>query len=154
MKTIYKAIMLQLSPLLHDDSLRWVDLDRGQLKKPDNTGRYLVAYPCALISIDVKKTSDISDTIQECRAAIRVTLAFDPLGYGRIAANAPEEVREQGLDPYEVIAKVYSCLQGFDTENFSPLTRMLQGEITHNDLFVYQILFNCDFEDNTAEDIN
>lgn len=132
-------------------SLYWFDWDKGQLKKKDATGRYAVAFPCGLIRIGIKETTDITDTIQDCKSAITITLAFDTLGLARTAANAPEDVREKGLEPYDVIADVYSLLQGFETDNFNPLSRISQGEVTHNDLFVYQIVFSCHFEDNTAE---
>jgi|GEM_PF-335563 hypothetical protein len=136
--------------LLANASLRWIDWDRGQLKKKDNTGRYPVAYPCALIRIGVTGTTDITDKIQDCKTSVTVTLAFDPLSYGRTAANAPEEVRSQGLEPYDVIASVYGLLQGYGTQSFDCLRRRSQSEVTHSDLFVYQIVFDCEFEDSTA----
>lgn len=152
MKTIYNDVLGQLTPLLQDDTLRWFDWDRGQLKKKDATGRYPVAFPCALIRIGITGTTDVTDKVQDCKSAITITLAFDPLSYGRTAANAPDDVRQQGLEPYEVIAKVYARLQGFGTDNFDCLRRRSQSEVTHNDLFVYQIVFDCEFEDNTAGD--
>lgn len=151
MKTIYNAIIGKLKPLIENDTLRWVDWNKGQLKKKDNSGRYPVAYPCALIRIGIPKAEDITYTIQDCQGAITITLAFDPLSSGRTAANAPEEVRNQGLEPYEIIADVYKSLQGFGTDEFSPLSRKSAGELTHNDLFVYEIAFRTEFEDNTAE---
>ena len=152
MKTIYNDVLGQLTPLLQDDTLRWFDWDRGQLKKKDATGRYPVAFPCALIRIGITGTTDVTDKVQDCKSAITIALAFDPLSYGRTAANAPDDVRQQGLEPYEVIAKVYARLQGFGTDNFDCLRRRSQSEVTHNDLFVYQIVFDCEFEDNTAGD--
>lgn len=152
MKTIYNAVLEQLKPLLNDGRLRWFDWDKGQLKKKDATERYAVAFPCALIRIGITGTTDITDKIQDCKSAVTVTLAFDTLGLARTAANAPEDVREKGLEPYDLIADVYASLQGFETDNFNPFSRKTQGELTHNDLFVYQIVFGCDFEDNTAED--
>lgn len=151
MKTIYKAVLEQLKPLLNDGRLRWADWDKGQLKRKDATGRYAVAFPCALIRIGITNTMDVTDTIQNCKSTVTVTLAFDTLGLARTAANASDDVREKGLEPYDVIADVYAALQGFETENFNPLSRKTQGELTHNDLFVYQITFGCDFEDDTAE---
>ena len=147
MKTIYNDILERLK----DISLRWIDWDKGQLKKKDETGRYPVAYPCALIRIGITGTTDITDKTQDCKTAVTVTLAFNPISYGRTAANAPENVRTQGLEPYDIIASVYSSLQGYGTQHFDCLRRRTQGEVTHNDLFVYQIVFDCEFEDNTAE---
>ncbi|MFR9165010.1 MAG: hypothetical protein ACLVKO_01830 [Dysgonomonas sp.] len=152
MKVIYNDILDRLNPLLQDKTLRWFDWDNGQLKKKDATGRYAVAFPCALIRVGVTGTKDITDQVQDCRSAVTITLAFDPLSYGRTAANAPEDVREQGLAPYEIIAKVYATLQGYGTDHFDCLRRRSQSEVTHGDLFVYQIVFECEFEDSTAED--
>lgn len=152
MKTIYNALVGKLLPFLQNNTLRWMDWDKGQLKKKNDTGRYPVAYPCALVRIAIPKAEDVTDTIQDCVGTITITLAFDPLGMGRTAANAPEEVREQGLEPYDVIADVYKLLQGFGTDEFSPLSRKSAGELTHPDLFVYQIVFNTEFVDNTAEE--
>lgn len=136
---------------ISESYLRWMDWDKGQLKKKGENDRYPVAFPCQLVRIGIISTSNLTDTIQDCKATVTITLAFDPLSYGRTAANAPEEVRSQGLEPYDIISKVYANLQGYYTNEFSPLTRKTAGELTHPDLFVYQIVFETEFEDNTAE---
>jgi hypothetical protein len=152
MKIIYNDILARLNPLLEDKTLRWFEWNKGQLKKKDASGRYPVAYPCALIRIGITGTTDVTDKVQDCKTAVTVTLAFDPLAYGRTAANAPGEIRGQGLEPYDVIAEVYALLQGYGTARFDSLRRRSQSEVAHNDLFVYQIVFDCEFEDSTAED--
>lgn len=153
MKTIYKAIVEQLSPLLSDNTLRWVDWDKGQLKKVSDKNRPPVNYPCALIRIGITSASDITDTIQNCKARITVTLAFDAGATYRTSGNATEEVRDKYLEPYDVIADVYTLLQGFSPDNneFNPLHRISQSEVTHDKLFAYQIIFDTEFEDYTAE---
>lgn len=151
MKTIFMAVLEQLKPLIENRTLRWIDWDRGQLKKKDETGRYSLAYPCALIRMGITKAESITDKIQECTASVTVTLAFDPLSYGRTAANSPEGVRAQGLEPYDIIAEVYRRLQGLETDSFNPFSRKSQSELSHSDLFVYQIAFDCVFQDDTAE---
>lgn len=145
------ALYESMDEAINKASLYWIDWDKGQLKKKDDTGRYPVAYPCALIRIAIPSTTDVTDTVQDCKATITITLAFDPLSMGRTAANAPAQVRAQGLEPYDVIADVYKLLQGFYTDEFSPLSRKSAGELTHPDLFVYQIVFSTEFEDSTAE---
>lgn len=151
MKTIYNALLNRAAPLLQNNTLRWFDWNKGQLKKADEAGRYPVPFPCALVRIDIPKTKDVTDTLQDCKATIAITLAFDPLSMGRTAANAPEEIRAQGLEPYDTIADVYKLLQGFGTDQFSPLSRKSAKELTHPDLFVYEIVFATEFEDNTAD---
>jgi hypothetical protein len=151
MRRIYSSILERLQPLVKSETLRWIDWDTGQLKKVGANDRPPVAWPCALIRIGIPQTKDITDKVQECRASVTITLAFDPLSQGSTAANAPEEVREEALTSYDVISKVYEMLQGFGTKDFDCLVRRSQGEVSHNSLFVYQIVFDCRFVDRTAQ---
>lgn len=152
MKTIYKAILARLAPLLENKTLNWADWDKGQLKKTGTKERPDVNYPCALIRIGIPRiTANVTDHIQDCAANITITLAFDALGTSRTSAEASEEVRNQHLEPYDVIADVYALLQGHYTGSFSPLRRVSQSEVTHDKLFVYQIIFSTEFEDSTAD---
>lgn len=152
MKTIYTAIIARLTEKV--PTLKWVDMEKGQLKKTGDGQKPPVRYPCALISITLPKCKDITDTIQDCEGVIGVLLAFDPYTMNRTSAQADEEVREQHLEPYDVIADVYAALQGFNTENFNPLSRTSQGEdkTTNDKLFCYKITFGTQFEDMTAEE--
>lgn len=152
MKTIYNELIIPAGDLLSSNIIRWFDWDKGQLKKKGQNDRYPIAEPCLLVRIGVRVKSNITDTIQDCEATVTLTLAFDPLNMGRTAANAPEDARAQDLEPYDVISEVYKRYQGFTGNNhFDPLTRISAGEVTHSDLFVYQIVFRTEFEDNTAE---
>ncbi len=152
MKTIYNAILGQLKSLTDNKTLRWVDMEKGQLKQTGDKERPPLAYPCALIGIALPKCTDVTDKIQDCTATITVKLVFDPMLSERTSAAAPDDVRNKALDPYDVIADVYKTLQGFSTENFDCLSRTSQGEETHASLFVYKQTFTCDFEDITAEE--
>ncbi|MDH6310577.1 hypothetical protein M2451_003333 [Dysgonomonas sp. PFB1-18] len=151
MKIIYNELLRPANDLLSSNIIRWFDWDKGQLKKKDDTGRYMIAEPCLLVRISLKTKENITTTVQDCEAIITMTLAFDPLSMGRTAANAPEEVRAQGLEPYDVISEVYKSYQGFTGNHFDPLTRISAGELTHPDLFVYEIKFKTEFEDSTAD---
>lgn len=151
MKTIYNAILTEVGELLDTEALRWFDWDKGQLKKKGDNDRYTVAFPCMLIRIGITSTEDVTDTVQDCKANITITLAFDPLSMGRTASSTPVEIRTQGLEPYNTIAGVHRNLQGFTDGHFNPLTRKTAGELTHPDLFVYQIVYRTEFEDSTAE---
>ncbi|MDR1646020.1 MAG: hypothetical protein LBS05_09435 [Tannerellaceae bacterium] len=147
MKTIYKAVVERLTEKVPD--LRWVDLDTGQLDRKND--RPAVAWPCALISIDIPQCKNLTDTVQTCQAKIVLRIAFDPEGTGRTAANAPNSVREEALKPYDVISEVYKALQGYETPAFCPLTRTGQEKENRSDLFVYKMMFRCEFEDETAD---
>lgn len=152
MKTIYNELLKPANELLNSNIIRWFDWDKGQLKKKDDTGRYSTAEPCLLVRISLKVKENLTTRIQNCEGIITMTLAFDPLSMGSTAANAPEEVRTQGLEPYDTISEVYKKYQGFTGDNhFDPLNRISAGELTHPDLFVYQITFKTEFEDSTAD---
>ena len=52
--------------------------------------------------------------------------------------------------PYDVISDVYAALQGYETEHFCPLSRINQEKENRSDLFIYKMVFKCEFEDETA----
>lgn len=148
MKTIYTAVLNRLNERV--PAIRWIDLDFGQLETK-SSDRPPVAYPCALITIEMPRCNDVTETIQDCIALVTVRLAFDPLAAGRTAGNAPEEVRETALNPYDVISDVYSALQGYETDNFNAFSRQSQGKEKRAGLFVYKMVFSTEFEDQTAD---
>lgn len=150
MKTIYQPILAQLKEKC--PALKWIDMDKGQLKLTGKDNKPPLIYPCALIGITLPKCKSITDTIQDCNANITVKLAFDPVTYARTSADVIDEIREQHLEPYDIIADVYAALQGFSTDNFDCLNRTTQGEESHSGLFVYKIVFTSTFEDVTAEE--
>lgn len=145
MKTIYTAVMARLKEKV--PALRWIDLDTGQLETSD---RPPVAFPCALISISIPSAKDVTDTVQECSARIKVRLAFDQPT--KTDSATPTAVLQQSLNPYDVISEVYAALQGFYTANFDSLSRTRQDRETgRNGLFVYSLEFSTTFTDETAD---
>lgn len=145
MRTIYTAVMAQIKEKV--PAIRWIDWDKGQLKAKD---RPPVALPCALISVHIAGANDITPTVQQCNAVVRIRLAFDqPM---QTESETPAIHLNKGLEPYDIISDVYKALQGFSTPNFDPLSRVKQMEETNqHGLFTYIIDFKTDFEDNTAE---
>lgn len=145
MKTIYTAVMARLKDKV--SALRWIDLDTGQLETSD---RPPVAFPCALISISIPSAKDVTDTVQECSARIKVRLVLDqPV---KTDSATPDTVLQQSLNPYDVISEVYAALQGFYTANFDSLSRTRQDRETgRNGLFVYSLEFSTTFTDETAD---
>ena len=67
MKTIYTAVMARLKEQV--PAIRWIDFDKGQL---DSSDRPAVAFPCALISIGINNTKDITSTSQDCTATLKI----------------------------------------------------------------------------------
>jgi hypothetical protein len=151
MKTIYSAVMARLKTKVKP--LRWIDLDTGQLErapvlKPE-LERQALAFPCALVGINIPRSENITDTEQDCEARVIVRLAFNQ--EMRTNAAAPASVAPAALKPYDIIADVYAALQGWGTPNFDPLSRVSQQkENSRNGLFIYRIEFKTEFEDQTA----
>lgn len=147
MKTIYNAILLQLKTTVPE--IKWIDYDRWQLDNQNQ--RPALAFPCALIGIKFTDCKDVTDTTQSCKATITVRLAFDTMNTNTNAAVTNEQ-RATALEPLDIIADVYKNLQAFETNNFNALSRKSQGDEKRSDgLFVYQIVFSCEFNDETAE---
>lgn len=151
MKTVYSAVMERLKSKVK--SLKWIDLDTGQLERSSvfksELDRAPLAFPCALIGINIPRSVDITDTDQNCDGRVVVRLAFSQ--EMRTNSVAPASVAPLALKPYDVIADTYSALQGWGTENFDPLSRVSQGkENSRNGLFIYRIEFTTEFEDQTA----
>lgn len=145
MKTIYKQVAQQLKTEV--PALRWIDFDTGQLESSE---RPPVALPCALITISLERTIDITETIQECTGTVRIRLAFDQ--QMKTDQATPPQHRNTALQPYDVIADVHKALQGFSTEHFDPLSRVRQGkENSRHKLFTYMIDYKVEFDDETAD---
>lgn len=148
MKTIYKAISAQLKTTI--PALDWIDYDRGQMNvKPGE--RPALKLPAALIRIEIPSANDVTDTSQDCKARITVRLIFETLK-SETAVAYSDEKRELALEPYDVIADVYAALQGFETADFSALSRKSSSDEKRTDAyFAYQHIFETTYEDLTAE---
>lgn len=145
MKVIYKDIVDRLKAKVPE--LRWIDLDFNQLESVE---RPPVAFPAALISIEVTNASDVTDYTQDCEALLSIRLAFDNLG--QTAASTPQPYLDNALNPYNVAGKVYSALQGWHTAHFDPISRLRQRpEQSRHNLFIYRVDFQIRFEDTTKK---
>lgn len=153
MKTIYSAVIKRLKTKVK--ALKWIDLDTGQLEKipalNPELDRQALAFPCALVGINITGAEDITELDQDCRARVVVRLAFNQ--EMRTNAAAPPSVAPAALKPYDIIADTFAALQGWSTDNFDPLSRISQQkENSRNGLFIYQIVFKTEFEDQTASE--
>lgn len=88
--------------------LRWVDMDKGQLEFYQT--RPSVAFPCALIKIEINKTEDLGNNIQRCYGSGTIRLAFDYVG--ETSAKTPTALRKQSLEYFELVKAVYLAVQG------------------------------------------
>lgn len=151
MKTLYLEVAKQLSEKC--PFLRMIDLDLGQMETPFGaTSRPMVAYPCALITIDIPRVEDITILTQRCVATI--TIRYNTDRTQDTALHVSEARRSQGLEPYDHITEIYKALQGFWTPHFSPLHRTRQGRehSAPKGIFRYTIQFETEFEDFLAEE--
>lgn len=145
MRVIYEAVIKQLKEKVRE--LKWIDLDDGQI---DTSQRPAIAYPCALVGIDIYSAEDVYSTTQVCTANIRVRIIQDNTPK-RTSAQTSDAVRSKALQAYDLIEKVFVNLQGFETDQFCALSRTRQTKETHPDgLFVYRLEFSTSFEDNAA----
>lgn len=88
--------------------IRWIDMDKGQLEFYDT--RPAVAFPCALIKIEVARTENLGNNVQRCYGRGIVRLAFDYVG--ETAAKTPQALRAQSLAYFELVEAVYLAVQG------------------------------------------
>lgn len=148
MKTIYKAVAARIATTV--PAMAWVDYDRGQLNvKPGE--RPALKLPATLLRIEIPTAKDITDKSQSCRVRITVRMIFETIK-PETATAFDESKMDKSLEPYDVISDVYKSLQGFENENFGPLSRIKSTDENRTDgLFVYQHVFEGDFEDDTSE---
>lgn len=120
MKEIYLNILQLLSPSPQPaepkqaavynqlKKLQWVDIDKGQLEFYQN--RPPVAFPCALINIEINKTENLGNNIQRCLIGCSIRIAFDYIG--ETSAKTPKGLTEQSLAYFDLLQAVYLALQG------------------------------------------
>lgn len=117
MEKLYETLLTLLSAI---PELKWVDLNVGQLTEENPP----VAYPCALIDIDMPQCDDIEETIQQAKAAFKITLAYKAYGETNHKTAAP--LRSNALAYFKTTNLVYKKLQGFKDENFCAFSRTAQ----------------------------
>lgn len=145
MKEIYLAVMERLKTKL--PALRWVDIDEGQLEVRD---RATVAFPCALVRVELRGCSNLYGAVQLCPCRVTVRVAQNILA-SRTNSEAEADVRETALERYELASEVYAALHHFGTETFNPLARTaMSWERRSDGLLVAQLDFATEFQDNTA----
>ena len=142
MKTIYEAIQSELEKV---PALRWVDLEAGQLEMEQPP----VAFPCALIDLQISNAENNNAKQQNCDLIVRVVVGVPVLGETSAAAPAP--VRAKALEFFDISTQVYKALQGFETAEFSPLSRKSQTSRSARGLKKVTIEFKTNFTDYSAE---
>lgn len=113
-----KQLYLTVTELLKEvPQLRWVDFNDGQLQEEQPS----IAYPCALVDIDLPSCENIHDDLQQVRASFNITLVFK--SSGETNTNAPKSRREFALNYFDTVDAVFEKLQGYGDDNFYPFER-------------------------------
>ena len=144
MEEIYKSIMARIQSTVPE--IKWIDLDTGQLEFYNE--RPSVAFPSVLIDIEITQCQDLYQGVQLCNAIIGIRVAQN-LQTGRTSNVTPKNVRQTGLQRYQLVEDVYRSLQSWESGIFNPLSRTNQKkEIRKDGLFVCRIDFTTMFKDN------
>lgn len=143
MEVIYNAVLARLKA---QTSIQWIDLDTGQL---DAGIRPPVAYPAALLDIQILSTEDVSTYAQFCTFSLKIRVACDV--YAETNADAPDETRADALSYFNTVNNIYKALQGFSTAELDCLTRKsLKPEKRGDGLKVCTMEFQGGFKDLSA----
>lgn len=139
-------IFLEVTDLLSEiPALKWIDMDFGQL---DSEQRPAVAFPCALVSIDLPDTNDLGNKVQKPKVLINIKLAFDYTGETNVK-TAPN-YRARALSYYGIVKSVYVKLQG-QRVGTAPLKRKSQMEYARPDrIKILDMPFETVFLDESA----
>ncbi|SFV32300.1 hypothetical protein [Thermoflavifilum thermophilum] len=123
MKQIFETIMQLLTSV---QALKYIDLDKGQIDQYDI--RPAIAFPAALISLEIMNADDETDTLQRVQLQITIRVAFD--FSPSTSAIAPADVRSTNLQFFDVVDGIYHALQGYTDETIDSISRLsLRNEL-------------------------
>lgn len=141
-----KARIQQLVP-----EILLIEQDWNQLAVNDTTP--ISSWPCVFIDFTPSDFSNESEIVQWGSVTIQLRLAFAPV-------TAPETVSGQALACYEIEAKLYKALQGWQPADEvgsgigEPLDRLqVTTEVREDAVRVRTILFTTAFEDASASPV-
>lgn len=144
MKIIYNQLLTLLGQI---PELRWIDVDFGQIDSYET--RPPIAFPAALIDIELPECSDEGDKIQRCTCRVSLRLVFDT--YGETSAAAPAIDRNKATRYFDTVEKVYVKLQGYYDDNIDGLSRKDVFQEKRDDgLKVTVMRFETEFDDFSA----
>lgn len=147
MKELYEAIATRL--LDEVEEIACVDIEQGQLSALDENNRPVLPLPCALIDIAYTNCEDQGGDMQLVKARIVVRLAF-PVQQPTDSLSVDRR-REAALAYMDTVDEVYKALQGYDSDNFSPLSRIsMTPDNRYRGIKVMNLTFETTFVDETA----
>lgn len=160
MKEIYLTLLRFLTPNLNQvptdekelwifnqlKKIKWVDMDKGQLDYYENMPS--VAFPCALIRVEIGKAVKQGTGLQMCSGSGNIRLAFNYVG--NTAKNTPEVVRAQSLEYFDIVQAVYLRCQDQASDLGGKFDRSsVKEEIRPDGLKVVNIPFDITFLDRS-----
>lgn len=144
-----KSIYLSIAHHLQEECpfLRTIDIDRGQLNTLcSESSRPMVAFPCLLIRISIRRAIDITPYEQECEATISLSYATDRVT--ETAQHISTTRQLEGLKPYDELAEIYKALQGWDANGaIAPLSCSFEEPLQiQPGIFAERITFETKFQ--------
>lgn len=138
-----KALYLRLLALLGAvTQLRYIDLDKGQLDYYEQ--RPSVAFPCALIRIDLPRITAIGKGVQRFDVQVTIRLAFDFIGEAN--ARTPEATRLKSLSYFDTLEAVNLAIHEQEAVQKHPFYQTSVREETRQDgLKIVQIAYSTNY---------
>lgn len=146
MTTIYESILARLTAQVPE--LKEIDLQKGQMNYP----RPPLAFPAALLTIQLTNCENLNSKKQRCDVIITVDLCFDFTG--NTTVSTPEVERLKSLAYFALVEKTYANLQGWGTSAFNPLARTNLIDTPRPDAYkVVKTVFKSAFHDYAAAEL-
>lgn len=138
MKELFKLLR---STLMGVQSIRWVDLDKGQIDQYET--RPAIDFPAVLLNIELPNTDKIGSTSQQCDVMITVQVVFDFMD--DTDSGTPTQILDKSLDVFDIVKEVHEKLQGLRKINVvrKPLERKSTRTPKRPDrIKVFQSIYN------------
>jgi hypothetical protein len=147
MKELFNTILTRIKTEVTE--IKHIDFEMGQIESLGFDIRPPIDFPAALIDISYPRCEDIGGLMQQVEARVTVKLAFEsPLPTD---SRASEVRRTAALTIFDVVDKVYACLQGYSSSEFSSLSRSAQTpDNRYAGIKIINMVFSTTFEDSKA----
>lgn len=138
------------SKLKENDTLRWVDLDKGQMEMYDS--RPAIDFPAALFTIQFPRTEneeEIKGLKQQAECLITVRICWDFTGNTSGITSDAEFDRSMAFA--QLLQEVYQELQAFSDGRFNKLERISLRDERRNDKYkVMNMVFRTATRDHSV----
>jgi hypothetical protein len=140
---VYKQIIDRLKVV---DSLKWSDLDSGQIDMQNE--RPAVKFPACLIDIAYPRCEEVASFIQNVTALITLRVVFSFTGASH--SRTPETALAATEAMFATLEEIHDALQGWGSASLSRFTRIsAMPEKRRDGLKVYKIVYETGFEETS-----